>query len=138
VVGAVAALVLMGALLGSCASRAIMGADEVAKYNASPLTVPVPPGLSDADVEAVMVSTLEERKWTVVERSPKQVAGTLRHRDFDAKAILKVEGKQVKILSDSRYKSPTTGEVAPAVPHAWLKNIEEDLQVFLSRRAGLK
>ena len=85
-----------------------------------------------------MVSTLEERKWTVVERSPKQVVGTLRHRDFDAKVILKVEGKQIKILNDSRYKSPTTGELGPAVPHGWLKNIEEDLQVFLARRAGAK
>jgi hypothetical protein len=141
VAAAVAALAVVGAVLGApgpAAAQTIVGADAVEKYNASPLIVPVPPSLSDADVEAVMVSTLEGRQWTVAERSPQQVVGTLVHRGFDAKVILKVEGKLVKILNDSRYKSPQTGQLEPAIPKGWLKNIEKDLQVSLAKKAGPK
>jgi hypothetical protein len=139
VVGAVAALalVLVGAMLPA-AGQTVMGADEAAKYNAQPLSVPVPPSLTEAEIESAMVSTLEGRKWTVTERSPQQVVGKLVHRGFDAKVILKVEGPLVKILNDSRYKSPQTGQLEPAIPKGWLKNIERDLQVSLSKKAGQK
>ncbi len=141
VVWVVAALALVGAMLRTpvpVAGQTVMGGDEAAKYNAQPLSVPLPPSLTEAEVESALVSTLEGRKWTVTERSPQQVVGTLVHRGFDAKVILKVEGPLVKILNDSRYKSPQTGQLEPAIPKGWLKNIEKDLQASLSKKAGQK
>jgi hypothetical protein len=134
-----AALALLGVLLwapGPAVGQTIVGGEEARKYNESPLTVPVPPGLSAEDVEQVIVSTLERRNWTVTEHSPQQVVATLVHRGFDAKVILKVDGNLVKILNDSRYKSPTTGQLEPAIPKGWLKNLEKDLKTFLSTKAG--
>jgi hypothetical protein len=141
VLGAVAALVLAGAALctpAPGAGQTLVGAEEVQRYNANPLTVLVPPGLGQADVEAVIVSTLEGRKWTVVERSPQEIVGTLVHRDFDAKVIVKIggPGDPLKLLSEARYKAPQTGQFEPAVPKGWLKNLQKDLQTFLSRKAG--
>ena len=134
-----AALGLVGASLWAPAravGQTILGAEEVQKYNRNPLTVPVPPGLPPQAVEEVLASTLQGRNWTVVERSPQQVVGTLMHRDFDAKVVLKVEGNLIKILNESSYKSPQTGQFEPAIPKGWLKNLEKDLKVFLTRGAS--
>lgn len=135
----VAALALLAAFLCAplqAAGQTVVGAEEVRKYNESPLTVPVPPNVSAGDVEEVIVSTLRNRKWTVTERSPQQVVGTLVHRGFEAKVILKVEGNLVKILNDSYYNSPVTGQLEPAIPKGWLRNLQKDLTTFLSRKAG--
>ena len=131
-----ATLGLAGVLLWAPArveSQTIMGAEKAAEYNRNPLTVPVPSGLSPQAVEEVMASTLQNRKWTVVQRSPQQVVGTLVHRGFDAKVVLKVEGDLIKILNESSYKSPQTGLFEPAIPKGWLRNLQQDLKVLLAR-----
>jgi hypothetical protein len=128
---------LSGVLLWAPApavGQTIMGAEEVEKYNRDPLTVPVPSGLTPQAVEEVIAFTLQNRKWTVVERSPQQVVGKLLHRGFDAKVVLKVEGDLIKILNESSYKSPQTGLFEPAIPKGWLRNLQKDLKVFLARK----
>jgi hypothetical protein len=133
------ALGLAAALLWAparAAGQTIVGAEAVEKYNRDPLTVQVPSGLPPQAVEEVMASTLQNRKWTVVERSPQQVVGTLVHRGFDAKVVLKVEGNLIKILNESSYKSPQTGQSEPAIPKGWLRNLEKDLKVFLAKKAS--
>jgi hypothetical protein len=128
----------LGVLLsdsGRAAGQTIVGAEEVENYNRNPLTVSVSPSLSPEEVEAVAAAALAGRKWTVVERSPQRVVGALVHRDFDAKVVLEVEGTLIRILSESSYKSPSTGQFEPAIPKGWLKNLQKDLKALLAKKA---
>ena len=97
------------------------GEDVVAKYNQAPLSVRIPLGVSPEEVEESIVRSLEGREWHVVSRSPEEVVGTLDHRSYQAKVILKVNQNVIKITNQSRYKSE------PAVPEKWLENLQADL-----------
>jgi len=106
---------------------AATGQDVVAKYNQTPLTVNIPSNLSPEQIEEAMVHTLIGREWQVEQRSPQEVVGTLNHRSYQAKAILKVDNGVIKILSESSYKSK------PAVPEGWLENLQKDLHKHLGQ-----
>ena len=97
------------------------GQHVVAEYNRSPLAVPIPSKLSADQVQRLMAQTLVGRKWQVIQQSPEEVIGTLNHRSYQAKAILRVDNGLVKILSESKYKNE------PAVPEDWLENLRKDL-----------
>jgi len=106
---------------------ATTGQDVVVKYNQTPLTVSIPSNLSSEQVKAAMVRTLIGREWQVEQQSSQEVVGTLSHRSYQAKAILKVDNGVIKILSESQHNSK------PAVPEAWLENLQKDLQKHLSQ-----
>lgn len=98
------------------------GQDEVTKYNQAPLTVSIPSQLSPQQIEDAMVRTLVGRKWQVERQSPQEVVGTLNHRSYQAKAILKVDNGVIKILNESTYNGK------PAVPpERWLEYLQQDL-----------
>ncbi|WOO42316.1 hypothetical protein [Rubellicoccus peritrichatus] len=113
-------------MLSGC--KTMQGADSVTEYNNSPLTVPVPSGLSEQQVGDAMASVLRGREWNVIESSPNRAVGTLDHRGFRARAILERSGNTIRILSDSTSKSLRTGEYEPAVPLGWLQNLQSDLR----------
>jgi hypothetical protein len=113
-------------VLGGCVST--IGADAVASYNRAPLTVAVSKDLSPQQVENIMATTLVMRKWTVVQKSPQEVVGTLDHRGYQAKVFLKVEGDLIKILTESYYAAPADEKAKPKLPMSWLKNIQKDLE----------
>jgi len=103
------------------------GQDAVMKYNQTPLTVSIPSNLSPEQVQAAMVRTLVGREWQVEQQSTQEVVGTLNHRSYQAKAILKVDNGVIKILSESSYNSK------PVVPEAWLENLQKDLSKYLAQ-----
>jgi hypothetical protein len=100
--------------------------------------VAIPSTLKPQDVEEVMALAFIGRKWAVAQRSPQEVVGTLDHRGFKAKATLKVDGNVIKILNDSQYLSPESGKLEPAVPRGWLRNLEKDLNAYISAKVGRK
>lgn len=137
----VAAAAVLAALLwtpGPASGQAQRGADAVQKYNAAPLVVAIPSGLKPQDLEEVMVLAFIGRKWTVVERSPQAVVGTLDHRGFKAKATLKVDGNVIRILNDSQYQSSESAKPEPGVPLGWLKNLQSDLNQSMATKVGAR
>lgn len=109
----------------------LRGKDAVTKYNSDPLTVPVPGNLSSDQVQSTMARALVGRGWTVVSSTPDEVVGELDHRGFRAKAILKREGTQIKLLTDTTYYVKNRDEWQPAVPYGWLENLQKDLNRML-------
>lgn len=122
----------LGALFLFLASGCMSGKDAAVDYNADPLTVPVPGNLSADQVQSTLARALLGRGWNVVSVSPNEVVGELNHRGFRAKAILKREGEQIKLLSDSYYHSNHRDEWDPRVPHDWLENLQKDLNRMLT------
>jgi hypothetical protein len=140
-IGKVAAPTVLAVLLWTpvlATGQTVMGAEAVRKYNANPLTVAIPPTLAPQEVKEVMTLTLNSRKWTVAQQSPQEVVGTLDHRGFKAKVILKVDGSLVKILNESQYTSPETGALEPAIPRGWLRNLEKDLNARFAAKVARK
>jgi hypothetical protein len=120
-------------VLGLAGCRTVVGTGAVEKYNQNPLTVTIPGNFSPERVEEVMRQTLRARGWSVVQQSPQEVVGTLNHRNFQAKTILKVDGNLIKILDDSYYKGDETGQLEAGVPKGWLLNLQKDLQTRLGK-----
>jgi hypothetical protein len=118
--------------------QTIMGAEAARKYNEKPLTVAIPPNVTPQDVEEVMARALTGRKWTVVQQSPQEVIGTLDHRGFKAKVMLTVDGSVIKLLNDSQYLSPNTGQLEPGIPKGWLRNLEKDMNALFAAKIARK
>ena len=130
--------VLMWAPPELASGQTIMGAEAARKYNEKPLTVAIPPSITPQEVEEVMTRALNGRKWTVVQQSPEEVIGTLDHRGFKAKVMLRVDGSVVKILNESQYTSPNTGQLEPGIPKGWLRNLEKDMNAFFAAKVARK
>ena len=126
------ALLLLANFVG-CSTR--VGSGASAKYNANPLTVAIPDGLSEEQVESVMKRALRSRGWQVTQASPQQTDGVLKHRSFDAKVSLMANDGVIRILSDSQYISGDTGDKEPGVPMGWLVNLQKDLNKGLAAAA---
>ncbi len=125
-------------MLGLSGCGTVVGSGAVEKYNQNPLTVTIPANLSPQVVEHLMVLTLKNRKWTVVQQSPQEVVGQLNHRRFQAKTILKVDSNIIQILNDSSYKAADSAEPEPGIPKGWLKNLQKDLSKRLTQQAVKK
>ncbi|QYY36234.1 hypothetical protein [Ruficoccus sp. ZRK36] len=124
----VSSVLLLSAFAFTGCNTTISGSDDVAEYNADPLTVSVAPDVSPQVLQEAMVDTFQERQWTVVSSSPNEVVGTLDHRGFEAKVTMKREGNVVKLYSDStQLEDFKTGKPVPAVPLGWLENLQKDL-----------
>ena len=120
---------LLALSISGCASR--VGSDAVAAYNDQPLSVTIPKFASVGFVEKSMVRVLERRNWVVQSHSEEKVVGKLVHREYDATVTLLSDGSVIRIMSDATQKNPATGDVNPAVPLGWLKNIQKDLGAAL-------
>ena len=116
--------------------KSVVGDRAVETYNENPYTVAIPSNLSPEEVERTIVQVLADRQWVVTERSPKEVVAQLNHRVWRAKAILKVDGNVIRILSDSSLKNATTGKFETAVPKGWLENLQHDLIRRLATTPG--
>ncbi len=125
-----AVLVSFFALLGLFAlagcNTTISGQEDVAAYNADPLSMQIPPDVSGEVLERAMRSTFEGRRWTVISSSPTKVTAVLNHRGFEGKASMVREGDEVKIYSDSTMENYKDGEDVEAVPLGWLENLQKD------------
>lgn len=104
-----------------------VGSRAVAKYNENPLTVVVPAGLSANIVETAMATTLMGRRWAIQSRSHGTVVANLKHRGYDATVTLQSDGSIIKILNESTFLRSGADAPVPAVPGAWLVNIQRDL-----------
>ncbi len=97
------------------------------RYNQNPLTVSIPAGLAEEQIESAMKQTLVARGWKLGATSPQQTDGTLHHRSFKANVSLVANDGIIRILSHSRYVSDDTGGTEPGVPKGWLVNLQKDL-----------
>ncbi|MBK1858883.1 hypothetical protein [Cerasicoccus arenae] len=120
-------------LLIASGCNTLRGKSSVEDYNADPLTVQAPNGVTDTAVQDVMYRALTGRQWKIIESSPNKVVGTLDHRGFKAKVTLVHEGNQIKIFSDSTYYSTKRKGYYPAVPYGWLENLQKDMNNMLAR-----
>ena len=118
----------------------------VSAYAAAPLSVEIPSGLSEEQVQQAMVATLERRRWTVVSEEPGEVRGQLDHQGIEGRVALRVEGERVVIVNESFKKGSTRrgrgyaaqarsrpAEDHPVVPTRWLRNLQKDLGAQLGR-----
>jgi len=78
-----------------------------------------------------MVRVLERRNWAVQSHTKEKVVGKLVHREWDATVSLLSDGSVIRIMSNATQKNISTGEVSPAVPLGWLKNIQKDLSAAM-------
>ena len=122
---------LLALSISGCASKTI-GSDAVAAYNDHPLSVTIPSDASAEYVEKSMVRVLVGRNWAVQSHTKEKVVGKIAHRGWDATVSLLSDGSVIRIMSNATQKNISTGEVAPAVPLGWLKNIQKDLGAALS------
>jgi hypothetical protein len=116
--------------INGCAST--IGSDAVASYNDDPLSVTIPSNASAEFVEMSMVRVLKGRDWVVQSQTKEKVVGKHARRDWNATVTLLSDGSVVRIMSDATQTNIGTGEVNPAVPLGWLKNLQKDLSVQLS------
>ncbi len=120
---------LLALSISGCASR--VGSDAVAAYNDHPLSVTIPTYASAEFVEKSMVRVLQGRKWAVQSHTKEKVVGKLVHNNWDATVSLLSDGSVIRIMSNATRTNISTGEVSPAVPLGWLKNIQYDLGAAL-------
>ncbi len=128
--GASLSIFLLALSINGCASR--IGSDAVTAYNDHPLSVTIPSNTSAEFVEMSMVRVLKGRDWVVQSQTKEKVVGELVHRGWNATVTLLSDGSVVRIMSDATQTNISTGEVNPAVPLGWLKNLQNDLSAQLS------
>ncbi len=128
--GASLLIFLLALSINGCASK--IGSYAVASYNDDPLSVTIPSNASAEFVEMSMVRVLKGRDWVVQSQTKEKVVGKLVHRGWNATVTLLSDGSVVRIMSDATQTNISTGEVNPAVPLGWLKNLQKDLSVQLS------
>ncbi len=121
---------LLALSINGCAPK--IGSYAVASYNDDPLSVTIPSNASAEFVEMSMVRVLKGRDWVVQSQTKEKVVGKLVHRGWNATVTLLSDGSVVRIMSDATQTNISTGEVNPAVPLGWLKNLQKDLSVQLS------
>ncbi len=121
---------LLALSISSCASKT--GSYAVASYNDDPLSVTIPSNASAEFVEMSMVRVLKGRDWVVQSQTKEKVVGKLVHRGWNATVTLLSDGSVVRIMSDATQTNISTGEVNPAVPLGWLRNIQKDLDAALA------
>ncbi len=109
------------------------GSEAVAQYNANPLVVAIPDGVSSTTVDQLSAVTLRNRGWSVTEQKPGSVTGHLNHRGVNATATLKQERGTVRILVDATRYNPVDSTTEPAIPLNWLQNLRKDLDRRLVR-----
>lgn len=110
------------------------GAEAVASYNAHPLEVSIPPGVSAATVDQLAAVTLRNRGWAVTDQRSGAVTGHINHRGVDATVTLQQENNSVRIvLVDATRYNRADGTSHPTVPHNWLENLRKDLDRRLIR-----
>jgi hypothetical protein len=119
-------IVVLLVLTSFAACSTVVGSNAVARYNQNPLTVPIPAGLSEAQIESAMKETLVTRGWELGATSPQQTDGTLHHRSFKATVSLVANNGSIRILSYSQYV-PEGEAPQPGVPKGWLVNLQKDL-----------
>ncbi len=117
---------------GSIGCSTVVGGGASERYNQNPLTVSIPPNVSAEQVQKAAEQVLRKRDWQVTSSSPQEIVGTLDHRSFKAKTILKVDNGLIKLLSDSKYEDES-GRLLPGVPKGWLENLRKDLNKSLAR-----
>lgn len=127
--GASLLIFLVALSINGCASK--IGSYAVASYNDDPLSVKIPSNVSAEFVEVSMVRALKGRGWAVQSQTKEKVVGKLVHRGWNATVTLLSDGSDVRIMSDATQTTISTGEVNPAVPLGWLKNLRKDLSVQL-------
>jgi hypothetical protein len=128
--GASLLIFLLALSINGCASKT--GSYAVTSYNDDPLSVTIPSNASAEFVEVSMVRVLKGRGWVVQSQTKEKVVGKLVHRGWNATVTLLSDGSVVRIMSDSTQTNISTGEVNPAVPLGWLKNLQKDLSVQLT------
>ena len=121
---------LLALSISGCASK--IGSYAVASYNDDPLSVKIPSNVSAEFVEMSMVRVLKGRDWVVQSQTKEKVVGKLVHRGWNATVTLLSDGSVVRIMSDATQTNISTGEVNPAVPLGWLRNIQKDLDAALA------
>ncbi len=124
---ALTSIVVLLLLIGLTGCGTVVGSNAADRYNQNPLTVSIPDGLSDEQIESVMKQTLVARGWKLGQTSPQQTDGALQHRSFNAKVSLVASEGVIRILSDSQYISEDGGGPQPGVPKGWLANLQKDL-----------
>jgi hypothetical protein len=129
-------LVVALVILQSGCAGTHVGAKSSEDYNKSPLTVAIPTGVSDDVALDAAESAFNRRQWKVVSRSDAEITGALKHRAFDATAIIKIEDRNLVIYSDSIFIDPQTEEQSPGVPYGWLENLRDDMRDTLAYRAS--
>jgi hypothetical protein len=123
---ALTSIVLLLWLTSLTGCSTVVGSKAVERYNQDPLTVPIPPGLSEEQIEFAMKQTLVTRGWQLGATSPQQTDGILNHRSFKANVSLVANDGIIRILSYSQYV-PEDEEPQPGVPKGWLVNLQKDL-----------
>ena len=132
----VRSLVLAFAMAAGIFASPALAAEDIGQSVAS---IPVPAGLSSADVQEAIVMTLAGRQWGIKSREADRVVGYLKHRSNEATVTLIYSTTQVELFCVGWQIDKRTGaRQKPEQPRGWLKNIQVDLTKNLNRAVTQK
>ena len=118
---------------------AVGGAAESSDLGQHAGNVPVPAGLTRAQVQTAGEQALLGRQWEVKSKSDDRVVGYLKHRGTEATLTLVLTDGQVDIYCVGWQVNKKTGaREKPEQPTGWIKYIKGDLAKILTRATGAK
>jgi hypothetical protein len=94
-------------------------------------TVPVPSGLSAAQVQSVVVRALVGRRWIIQEKTDGKVVAHYEHGKNAATLTVKSDEKTIEIFGTGSSRKGS-------FPIRWVDNLKKDMGVFLGRELGSK
>lgn len=127
-------LVCVSLLFGLLAAPARAAAEAGKSFG----WVPVPGGLSLADVKEAIVVSLVQRSWTVAEKTDTKIIGTLKHRSFDTIITITYAANSVEIYCEGWKIDKAGTRIKPDIPDGWAENIKKDITKRMSLMAARK
>jgi hypothetical protein len=118
---------------------AVGSAAETSELGQHAGNVPVPAGLTRAQLQIAAEQALLGRQWEVKSKSDDRVVGFLKHRGIEATLTLVLTDGQVEIYCVGWQVNKKSGaREKPEQPTGWIKYIKGDLTKILTRTTGTK
>lgn len=101
-------------------------------------SVPVPAGLTLAEVKEIAAISLVQRQWTVKEKTDNRVVGYLKHRGIEATLTLTFDTNAIQLFCEGWKINKEGVRQKPELPDGWINNIKKDLAKRLNLATAKK
>ena len=126
----------VASMLAFTACQTTGSGDPIAEYNANPLSVTIPDGVSSSEADRQSALTLANRGWSVTSRESGSVTGQIAQGRYQSTVNLKQEGGEVRIyVRSGTYRRSPDAEGRDAIPRNWLNFLQRDLTARLATAA---
>ncbi|HEY5551533.1 MAG TPA: hypothetical protein VIK52_06580 [Opitutaceae bacterium] len=99
-------------------------------------SIVVPQGFSSEEVQDAIVFAFGVRRWSLKEKTDTHVVGHIKQRSNEAILTLKFNASKIEMFCEGwKIDKDTGARRGTDLPHGWIKNIKEDVDDILKRRA---